>query len=160
MHFGAQLRKIERFLAGSISSTYDGNIHTAVEETVAYSTCADPMSVESLFRFKTEPFGFGSRGKNYSICGDTFGSIYPDFVRSYGEIYLIYITVAKISTKPFCLGTQVFHHLRTENAFGIARKIFYVGGIHQLSAGSDSGNQHRLEVCPGGIDGCGVTCRA
>jgi hypothetical protein len=45
-------------------------------------------------------------------------------------------------------------------AVDVSRPVVHVRGGHQLAALGDAGDQHRVEVGAGGIDGCGVACGA
>ena len=52
------------------------------------------------------------------------------------------------------------HQLRALHALGIGGPVVHIGGGHQLATLGHSGDQHRLEVGAGGIDGGGIAGRA
>jgi hypothetical protein len=55
------------------------------------------------------------------------------------------------------MGFKTRHQLGALDAIGIGRPVVHFGGGHQLAALGHAGDQHRLEIGAGGIDGGGVT---
>ena len=51
---------------------------------------------------------------------------------------------------------EALHQVRALHAVGIGRPVVDVGGGHQLAALGQAGDQHRLQIGAGGIDGGGI----
>ena len=64
------------------------------------------------------------------------------------------------STEAFGMSLETGHQFRTLYALGIGRPVVHFGGGHQLSALLNAGNDHRVEVGTGGIDGGSIAGRA
>ena len=55
---------------------------------------------------------------------------------------------------------ETLHQLRSLHAIHVGRPVVHIRGRHQLATLGDAGDQHRVEVGAGGINGCGVACGA
>jgi hypothetical protein len=55
---------------------------------------------------------------------------------------------------------EALHQVRPLHAGDVGGPVVDVGGRHQLAALRQAGDQHRLEVGAGGVDGGGVAGRA
>ena len=51
---------------------------------------------------------------------------------------------------------EALHEFRPLDSGRVGRPVVDVGGGHQLPALGDAGDQHRLEIGPGGVDRGGV----
>ena len=58
------------------------------------------------------------------------------------------------------LGAHLDHQVRAHDAIREAREVFDIGGVHQFPAGGDrTGNEQRLQVGAGRVDGSGQAGR-
>ena len=55
---------------------------------------------------------------------------------------------------------EALHQLGPLHAVDIGRPVVDVCGGHQLATLGDAGDEHRVEVGAGGVDGCGIARRA
>ena len=127
-------REIQSIFTGSITTTnYSSNLLT-IEETITGSTGTDSHTIIFLFVRKSEILCL------CSCCNNDAVSLYDSIVISSSliwfrrEVDTYDFSITNISTKAFCLLTNLHHHLVGINTLRISREILHDGSLCQLSS--------------------------
>ena len=158
IHLLGQSAEIERILAGRIAATNDGNRLLAIEETVARSTGTDALTIVFALVVKTQILGRGSCGNDDGIGLQFATSVVPGFIGTLRKIDANDFTVADVGTKTLSLFAQVHHHLIAVDTLRIAREVFDLSSLGQLSARLQATILNRTQIGPGSINGSGIPC--
>src|SRR4051812_15557581 len=76
---------------------------------------------------------------------------------SVGELHAIDVIGHEAGSEALRLGTELVHHLRPHDAFGVAGVVLDVGRVLQLAAPTEALEDERLEVGAGRVERCRVT---
>jgi hypothetical protein len=63
------------------------------------------------------------------------------------------VVVDELGVEALCVAAHAIHQVRTLQMLDVTRPVVDLGGGHQLAALLDAGDQHRLQVGAGGVDG-------
>ena len=130
----AKTGKVNRLFKGSIPTTNNRNILFPIKKSVAGCTSRNARACILLFIWDSQILGCCSCGNNNCLCFNYFLFIYCDQVFRTRKIGGCCKAPTDICSKPYGLFFKVFHHFRTSNPIGIARKIFNFGSRGQLSS--------------------------
>ena len=76
------------------------------------------------------------------------------------QINAVDVVVNHLGAEALGVGEKARHQIRPLHAVGIGRPVVHFGGVHQLAAVRQAGNQRRLQIGAGGVNGGGITGRA
>src|SRR5262245_21028716 len=64
VHMAGQFSQVQSFFSRCITGTYYCDLLSPKEKSIANSTCAHAISIQTLFTFQSEPFGGSTSGNN------------------------------------------------------------------------------------------------
>jgi hypothetical protein len=109
-----------------------------------------------FFGGQAEVLGRGAGGDDQRVAGVGAG-IADQRERASRQLRGVDVVEDDFGIEAAGMGFEARHQLRALDAVGIGRPVVDFGRRHQLAALGHAGDQHRLEVGAGGIDGGGVT---
>ncbi len=151
--------QVQRLFHGRIAAADHGDRLVAVEETVASGAGGHALAGEGLLGRQAEVLGGGAGGDDQRVAG-VFAGIADQAHRLVGQLGGMDMIEDDLGVEALGMFLEARHQVRPLHAVGIGRPVVDFGGGHQLAALGHAGDQHRLEVGAGGIDGGGVTGRA
>ena len=151
--------QVERFFDGGVAAADHRHVLVAEEETVAGGAGRHALAHELLFGLDAEILGAGAGGDDQRIAG-VFAAVALEAERAARQIGRVDMVEDDLGLEALGMRLHARHQVRTHQAVGIARPVVDLGRRHQLAALLQAGDQHRLEVGAGGIDGGGVAGRA
>ena len=158
MHDACNLREIKRFFNGRIAAAHNGHRFAAIEEPVAGGTPRHAAALVLGFAFKTKVLGARARRNNERITRVRTHVAFQAN-RFFFEVRGVNDVKDDLGVKSLGLLKQVLHQLRALDAVDRTRPVVHFGGRHQLAALLHAGDQERLEIGAGGVDGGGVSRR-
>ena len=158
--FLAELGKVDGFLAGSVTASHHGHGLLTIEEPVAGGTGRNAHSVVFLLVVETKILRTGTRGDDDRVGLHLFATVGGKYIGTLGEIGFHDDAVSDVGTEPFCLLTQLHHHLVAIHTFRIARKVLHDGGLCELSTHLQTAVEHRVQIGTPRINGCSISGRA
>ena len=155
-----EVGEVECLLDGRIAAADDDHLLAPVEEPVAGGAGGDTVALELLFRRHAEPLGLGAGGDDEGITGVVAAAVAFEAERAAGDIHLDDMVGDHARADMLGLRLHLFHQPGALDRVLEAGIILDVRRDHELSAGFEAGNQHRLQHGAGRIDRSGVAGRA
>src|SRR5690606_40821644 len=93
-------------------------------------------------------------GDDQRVAG-VFGTVADQAERALRQVGSVDLVEDDLGVEALGVGLHARHQVRAHQAVGVARPVVDLGGRHQLAALLQPGDDHRLEVGAGGVDGGG-----
>jgi hypothetical protein len=162
MHQGHLLRdvgEVERLLDGSVAAADDGDVLALVEEAVAGGAGGDAAAGEGLLGGQAEILRGGAGGDDQRVAGIA-AAVADQRERLLRQRRRVDVVEDDLGVEALGVLLEARHQVGALHAVGVGRPVVHVGGGHQLAALGQAGDEQRLQVGAGGVDGGGVAGRA
>ena len=159
VHLGGDVGQVQRLFDGRIASADDAHFLVFVEETIASGAAAHTPPHEGLLTGQAQVFGAGARGDDEAVAG-VGPRIAGQREGPLRQVDRVDVIKHHLGLEPLGVLLKTLHQVGAHDTVDIGRPIVDLGGGHELSALRQTGDQKRLQIGPGRVDGGGVACRA
>ena len=153
-HLRGEAGQEERLLQRGVAAAHHGDLPVAEEEAVAGGAGAHPAAAELLLGLQAEPQCGGAGGDDHGI-GLVLVVAHPEPMRALAEVDPGHVLVEQLAAEALGLVAEELHQLRPLDARGEAGVVLHVRGDHQLAERRVAGEDDRLQVRAGRVDGGG-----
>ena len=153
------VREIQCFFHRGVAATDHGDVLALEEEAVAGGAGRDALAHERLFGRQPEILRRCPGRDDQRIAG-VGARVAFEAERFLAQGRRVNMVVDEFGVEALGVLLEAGHQIRPLDAHGVGRPVVDVGGGHQLAAGSQPGDDHRLQVGAGGVDRGGVAGRA
>ena len=153
------VRQVQRFFDRGIAAADDGDVLPLVEETVAGGTARHAAAHEGLLGRQPEVHRAGAGGNDQSVTR-VLTAVADQAERPLGELRGVDVVEHDLGVEALGVREETRHQIGALDAVVVSGPVVDLGGRHQLAPLRKTGDQHRLEVGAGGVDGRGVARRA
>ena len=129
------------------------------ERPVAGGTGGDASSFLFGLTGRIKPQRF-SAGADDDGMGQEGLALNHHLVGTFAQINLVDVLVFDFKAEAFCLFSQLHHHFRAGDAFGVAGEIFDIAGEHQLPSGHVACEHQGVEHGSASVETGRVACRS
>ena len=157
--FRRDVAQVQRFFDRRIAATDNGDGLAAIEEPVAGRAGRNAAALVRLLGGQAEVHGCCAGGDNQRITG-VAAVVAVQAKRSLRQVGGVNMVVDDFGVEALRVTQHAIHQFRALQALDVARPVVDVGRGHQLAALLDAGNDHRVEIGPGSIDGGRVAGRS
>ena len=155
---GREARQVGRLLERRVAATDDRDLAVLEEEAVAGRAGAHAAAAQAGLAVEAEPQRRGA-GRDDDGLGAVLRATRPDPERPLREVDPVDVDVDDARAEALRLGAHRGHQLRALDAVREARVVLDVAREHQLAARRGAGEDDRLEVGAGRVDGRGQAGR-
>jgi len=155
--FAAEPREEEGLFGGAVASADDGDVHFAVESTVAGGAGGDTFAAKEFFLAGDAGHPRRSTGGDNDGLGEDGFTAADEFVRGAAEIDLGDEGGLKAGAEAGGLLAQVVHHHEAIDTLGKAGEVFHFGRGGELAARLAPFEDKGIEIGAGSVDGGGKT---
>ena len=158
VHHGDVFRdvgQIQGLFHSGVAAANDCNLLATVEETVAGGAARNAAALELLFGVEAEVFGRRAGGDDQGITG-VAAHVAVEAERALAQVYFFDLIKDHFGAEALGLLAHFFDQTGTVDAVLFARPVIDLGGGGELAALLQAGNEHRLNVGAGRVDGGGV----
>ena len=153
--FIGDVRQVQRFFDGRVAAADDGHFLVAVEETIAGGAGGHALAHEFRFRWQAQVLRGRARGDDQGVAR-VFVAVALQADRLFIEEGGVDMVKHDFRIETLGMLQQALHQVRALHAHRVAGPVFHVRGGHQLAALFHAGDQHRVQVGAGGVDGGAV----
>ena len=155
-HLGGELRQEARLLHRRVAAADDHDLLLAEEGRVADRAVGDAPALERSLRLQSELARARSGGDDHRrrpvlVVAD------PDAERALREVNPGHVVGQELGAEALGLLAEVLHHLRAEDAAGVAGVVLDVARDHQLAAPREPLDHERTQVGAGAVERRGVS---
>ncbi len=154
-----EVGEVERLLDGGIAAADHRDLLVLVEEPVAGGAGGHALAHELLLRLQPQVLGAGAGGDDQRVAG-VLAAVTGQAERAPGQVGGVDVVEDHLGVEALRVRLHPRHQVRAHQAVGIAGPVVDLGGGHQLAAHLQAGDDQRLEVGAGGVDGRGPAGRA
>jgi hypothetical protein len=146
-----EVGQVQRLLDGGVAAADHGHALVAVEEAVAGRAGADALAEKGLLAGQAEVLRRGTGGDDQGIAAVVMAA--RQLQAAGGQVGLLDVVENDVDAEALNVGEHVLHQLRSLQVRGAAGPVldFRRGG--QLAALLHAGDEDRIEVGAGGVDG-------
>ena len=159
VHLAGDVRQVQRLFDRGVAAADDADLLPAVEEPVAGRATADAAAHELLFRGQPDVLGRGTGREDQRIAG-VAARVAFQYKRPLAQVDRVDVVEHDLGVETLGVLLEALHQVGSHHAVDVGGPVVDIGRRHQLAALRDAGDQHRLEVRSGGIDGGGIAGRA
>ncbi len=153
------VRQVQRFLDGGVAAADDGDVLALVEKTVAGGAARHAAAHEGLLGRQPEVHRAGAGRDDQRVAG-VLAAVADQAERPLRQLRGVDVVEHDLGVKALGVREETRHQVGALDAVVVGGPVVDLGGRHQLAALREAGDQHRLEVGAGGVDGSGVARRA
>ena len=147
--------QIQGFFHSGVAAANDRNLLAAVEETVAGGAARNAAPLELLFGVEAEVFGRRAGSDDQGITG-VAAHVAVEAERTLAQVYFFDLIKDHFGAEALGLLAHFFDQTGAVDAVLFARPVVDLGSGGELAALLQAGNEHRLNVGAGRVDGGGV----
>ena len=151
--------EVQRFLDRRVAAADHRDRLAAIEKAIAGRAGRHALAAKGLFRGQPQVLRRGAGGDDQRIAG-VLAVIAEQAKGTLAQIDPIDMVEHDLGVESFRMAAHALHQRGSLQMLDIARPIVHIGGGHELAALLQAGDQHRIAIRPGRIDGRGVACRS
>ena len=158
-HLGGDVGEVEGLLDGGVAAADHHHLLAAEEEAVAGGAGRDAEALELGFRGQAQPLGLGAGGDHEGVAAIGVAGIARDPERPLSQFDLDDVVGHDAGADMLGLQPHLLHQPGALDDVGEAGIILDVRGDHELAAGLEARDEHRLQHGARRIDGGRVAGR-
>ena len=158
MHPGGHAGKVQRFLHRRVAAANDDDWAAAVEEAVASGAGADAAAAKRLLGGQSQILGGGAGGDDEGVARISALLAAQDH-GSAAQVGLGHGVAQHCGLEATDMVVHLRHEVRPLQPGGAARPVLHVRGGGELPADLRAGDERRLQVGAGGVEGGRVAGR-
>ena len=147
--------KVQRFLDRGIAAADHCDLLVAVEEAVAGGAGGYAAAGELLLRGQAQVLGRRAGGDDQRIAA-VFAAVTDQAEGLFGQLHGVDVVEDHLGVEALGVLLETPHEVGAHHAVGIGGPVVDLGRGHQLAALGEAGDQHRIQVGAGGVDGSGI----
>ncbi|KAG1454730.1 hypothetical protein G6F57_015444 [Rhizopus arrhizus] len=151
--------QVQRLFHGGIAAADHDHVLVAVEETVTGGAGRHAAALELVLGRDAQVLGGGAGGDDQGIAG-VLVAVADQLERALRLVGGMDVVEDDLGLEALGMGLHACHQVRPHQAVGVTRPVVHLGGGHQLAALLQAGDDDRLQVGTGGVDGGGPAGRA
>ncbi|KAI1692731.1 hypothetical protein Ddc_23368 [Ditylenchus destructor] len=151
--------QVQGLFHGGVAATDHDHVLVAVEEAVTGGAGGHTAAHEGFFGRQAQILGRGAGGQDDGVSR-VHGAVAGQREGALGEVDRVDVVENDLRLEAFGVLLEALHQVGALHAIGVGRPVVHLGGGHQLAALLQAGDDDRLQVGAGGVDGGGPTGRA
>src|SRR5436305_895837 len=156
VQLAGELGDEDRVLHRRVAAADHDHLLVFEESPVADAASGDAAAAELHLAGDAEPFRLRPHRQDHGL-GPVLLVAEEDLLdAAVGELDPVDVVADEAGPEALGLGAELGHHLRTHDPVRIARVVLDLGRVLQLPAPLETLENQRLEVCPRGVERCGV----
>ena len=156
VHLAGNVGQVKRLFDRRVAAADDTADLVAVEKAVTGGAAGDAAAHEGGLGWQAQVLGRGTGGNDEGVAGVS-AAVALEAERALCQVDFVDMVKDDFGVEALGVGLKPLHQFGALYAVHVSRPVVHISRCHELTALRDAGNEDRVEVGAGRINGCAVT---